>query len=69
MSKMGAILVSGILVAGGRNVSIKLSSRTKHDRITVVVGMEVFSQFWYCHLLEYFSEPLFCTHCFDWAQL
>uniref|UniRef100_A0A7N0RHW2 26S proteasome regulatory subunit RPN2 C-terminal domain-containing protein n=1 Tax=Kalanchoe fedtschenkoi TaxID=63787 RepID=A0A7N0RHW2_KALFE len=45
MSKMGAILASGILDAGGRNVTIRLLSRTKHDKITAVVGLAVFSQF------------------------
>lgn len=59
MSKMGAILASGILDAGGRNVSIKLSSRTKHDRITAVVGMAVFSQFWYWYPLVYFLSLSF----------
>ncbi|CAN1334589.1 26S proteasome non-ATPase regulatory subunit 1 homolog A [Linum perenne] len=45
MSKMGAILASGILDAGGRNVTIRLLSKTKHDKITAVVGLAVFSQF------------------------
>ncbi|KAJ0093402.1 hypothetical protein Patl1_25975 [Pistacia atlantica] len=45
MSKMGAILASGILDAGGRNMTIKLLSKTKHDKITAVVGLAVFSQF------------------------
>ncbi|KAL6548530.1 26S proteasome non-ATPase regulatory subunit 1 A [Orobanche gracilis] len=54
MSKMGAILASGILDAGGRNVTIKLLSKTKHDKITAVVGLAVFSQFWYWYPLIYF---------------
>ncbi|KAG2577493.1 hypothetical protein PVAP13_6NG102800 [Panicum virgatum] len=45
MSKMGAILASGILDAGGRNVTIKLKSKSKHDRLTAVVGLAVFTQF------------------------
>lgn len=64
MSKMGAILASGILDAGGRNVTIKLLSRTKHDRITAVVGMAVFSQFWYWYPLIYFLSLSFAPTAF-----
>lgn len=56
---MGAILASGILDAGGRNVTIKLLSKTKHDKITAVVGLAVFSQFWYWYPLIYFISLSF----------
>ncbi|KAG6428191.1 hypothetical protein SASPL_112442 [Salvia splendens] len=59
ISKMGAILASGILDAGGRNVTIKLLSKTKHDKITAVVGLAVFSQFWYWYPLIYFISLAF----------
>ncbi|KVI08364.1 26S proteasome regulatory complex, non-ATPase subcomplex, Rpn2/Psmd1 subunit [Cynara cardunculus var. scolymus] len=59
MSKMGAILASGILDAGGRNVTIKLLSKTKHDKITAVIGLAVFSQFWYWYPLIYFISLAF----------
>ncbi|KAL1561625.1 26S proteasome non-ATPase regulatory subunit 1 A [Salvia divinorum] len=59
MSKMGAILASGILDAGGRNVTIKLLSKSKHDKITAVVGLAVFSQFWYWYPLIYFISLAF----------
>ncbi|XP_031266971.1 26S proteasome non-ATPase regulatory subunit 1 homolog A [Pistacia vera] len=59
MSKMGAILASGILDAGGRNMTIKLLSKTKHDKITAVVGLAVFSQFWYWYPLIYFISLSF----------
>lgn len=59
MSKMGAILASGILDAGGRNVTIKLLSKTKHDKITAIVGLAVFSQFWYWYPLIYFISLAF----------
>ncbi|XP_047319319.1 26S proteasome non-ATPase regulatory subunit 1 homolog A-like [Impatiens glandulifera] len=59
MSKMGAILATGILDAGGRNVTIKLLSKTKHDKITAVVGLAVFSQFWYWYPLIYFISLAF----------
>ncbi|KAI3851059.1 hypothetical protein MKW92_045474, partial [Papaver armeniacum] len=39
MSKMGAILASGILDARGRNVTIKLLSKNRHDKVTAVVGL------------------------------
>ncbi|KAL6659058.1 hypothetical protein ACP70R_003098 [Stipagrostis hirtigluma subsp. patula] len=59
MSKMGAILASGILDAGGRNVTIKLQSRSKHDKLTAVVGLAVFTQFWYWYPLTYFVSLAF----------
>uniref|UniRef100_A0A5B6ZA94 26S proteasome non-ATPase regulatory subunit 1 homolog n=1 Tax=Davidia involucrata TaxID=16924 RepID=A0A5B6ZA94_DAVIN len=64
MSKMGAILASGILDAGGRNVTIKLLSKTKHDKITAVVGLAVFSQFWYWYPLIYFVSLSFSPTAF-----
>ncbi|VAH21529.1 unnamed protein product [Triticum turgidum subsp. durum] len=59
MSKMGAILASGILDAGGRNVTIKLRSRNKHDKLTAVIGLAVFTQFWYWYPLLYFISLAF----------
>ncbi|CAK9155325.1 unnamed protein product [Ilex paraguariensis] len=64
MSKMGAILASGILDAGGRNVTIMLLSKTKHDKITAVVGLAVFSQFWYWYPLIYFISLSFSPTAF-----
>ncbi|XP_075512124.1 26S proteasome non-ATPase regulatory subunit 1 homolog A-like [Primulina tabacum] len=64
MSKMGAILASGILDAGGRNVTIKLLSKSKHDKITAVVGLAVFSQFWYWYPLIYFVSLAFSPTAF-----
>ncbi|KAJ3693473.1 hypothetical protein LUZ60_008953 [Juncus effusus] len=64
MSKMGAILASGILDAGGRNVTIRLLSKNKHDRLTAVVGLAVFSQFWYWYPLTYFLSLAFTPTAF-----
>ncbi|KAH7299750.1 hypothetical protein KP509_24G027100 [Ceratopteris richardii] len=64
MSKMGAILATGIIDAGGRNVTIALQSRTKHDRITAVIGMAVFSQYWYWYPLIYFLSLSFTPTAF-----
>ncbi|XVF65140.1 hypothetical protein PTKIN_Ptkin09bG0222700 [Pterospermum kingtungense] len=64
MSKMGAILASGILDAGGRNVTIRLLSKTKHDKVTAVVGLAIFSQFWYWYPLIYFLSLSFSPTAF-----
>ncbi|KAJ7518282.1 hypothetical protein O6H91_21G062200 [Diphasiastrum complanatum] len=64
MSKMGAILAYGILDAGGRNVSIMLQSRTGHDRAMAVVGMAIFTQFWYWYPLIYFISLSFAPTAF-----
>ena len=64
MSKMGAILASGILDAGGRNVTIRLLSKTKHDKVTAVIGLAVFSQFWYWYPLVYFISLAFSPTAF-----
>ena len=58
-SKMGAILASGIIDAGGRNVTIKLKSKSKQDRLATVVGLLVFTQFWYWYPLTYFISLAF----------
>ncbi|KAI3679363.1 hypothetical protein L2E82_51412 [Cichorium intybus] len=59
VSKMGAILASGILDAGGRNVTIKLQSRNKKAVMNAVIGLAVFSQFWYWYPLIYFITLAF----------
>jgi len=61
---MGAILASGILDAGGRNVTIRLLSKTKHDKVTAVIGLTVFSQFWYWYPLIYFISLAFSPTAF-----
>ncbi|XP_066392653.1 26S proteasome non-ATPase regulatory subunit 1 homolog B-like [Miscanthus floridulus] len=35
-NKMGTILASGIMDAGSRNITIKLKSNSKHDRLTTI---------------------------------
>lgn len=47
MAKFGAILAQGIIDAGGRNVTVSLSSRTGHVWLQGAVGMLLFSHYWY----------------------
>lgn len=47
MAKFGAILSQGIIDAGGRNVTVGLQSRTGHTNLQAVVGMLVFTNYWY----------------------
>uniref|UniRef100_A0A6B2KX95 Uncharacterized protein n=1 Tax=Arcella intermedia TaxID=1963864 RepID=A0A6B2KX95_9EUKA len=47
MAKFGAIIALGIIDAGGRNMTIALSSRVGHMNVTALVGIAVFIQYWY----------------------
>lgn len=55
MAKFGAIMAQGIIDAGGRNMSVSLQSKMGHTNLEAVVGMLVFTQFWFwyplCHFL------------------
>ena len=43
---MGAIMATGLLDAGGRNVTIGTRSRSGYFRRTSTVGLAVFLQYW-----------------------
>ena len=49
----------GIIDAGGRNVTVSLQSRTGHTNLPAVVGMLVFTQFWYWFPLAHFISLTF----------
>ncbi|OTF79211.1 hypothetical protein BLA29_008479, partial [Euroglyphus maynei] len=59
MAKFGAILAQGIIDAGGRNVTVSLQSRTGHTNLPAVVGMLIFTQFWYWFPLAHFISMAF----------
>ncbi|MPC15068.1 26S proteasome non-ATPase regulatory subunit 1 [Portunus trituberculatus] len=63
IAKFGAILAQGIIDAGGRNMTISLQSRTGHTSMTSVVGMFVFTQFWYWFPLAHFLSMAFTPTC------
>jgi 26S proteasome regulatory subunit N2 len=63
MSKYGAILATGIIDAGGRNVTCSLRSRHGPKRMCAVVGMTVFLQYWYWYPLTHFLSLTFSPTC------
>lgn len=63
MAKFGAILAQGIIDAGGRNMTISLQSRHGHTNVPAVVGMLVFTQFWYWFPLSHFISLSFSPTC------
>ena len=59
MAKFGAILATGILDAGGRNVTLSLRTLSGHKNATNVVGLALFSQYWYWHPYTHFLSLSF----------
>jgi 26S proteasome regulatory subunit N2 len=56
MTKMGATLASGILNAGGRNVTITLQTREGIKKMGSIVGLALGLQYWYWYpLIHLFS--------------
>jgi len=54
MAKFGAIIATGLLDAGGRNMTISLLSKTSHKVMPAIVGCAIFTHFWFWHPLLHF---------------
>jgi 26S proteasome regulatory subunit N2 len=54
LAKFGAVLGQGIIDAGGRNVTLSLSTKDGHPSMPAIVGMALFTQFWYWYPLSHF---------------
>ncbi|PWW75040.1 26S proteasome regulatory complex, non-ATPase subcomplex, Rpn2/Psmd1 subunit [Tuber magnatum] len=59
MAKFGAALALGIIDAGGRNVTIGLQTQTGSLNLPAIVGMAVFTQYWYWFPLTHFLSLSF----------
>ncbi|KAJ4286238.1 proteasome regulatory particle base subunit [Kalmusia sp. IMI 367209] len=59
MAKFGCALALGIIDAGGRNCSIGLQTQTGNLNMTAIVGMAVFTQYWYWFPLTHFLSLSF----------
>jgi len=59
MTRFGAILASGIVEAGGRNVTIQLMSQRGHNKLAAIVGTAIFTNFWFWHPLIPFLSLAF----------
>lgn len=61
MAKFGAAVSQGIIDAGGRNVTITLQSKSGSNNMPAIVGMVMFTQFWYwfpcTHMLSLAFTP------------
>ena len=52
MARMGSIMAAGVLDAGGRNATIGLRSSSGYFRRTSVIGLAVFTGYWYWYPLR-----------------
>ena len=59
MAKFGAALAVGIIDAGGRNCTIGLQTQTGNLNMSAVVGMAVFTQYWYWFPFTHFLSLAF----------
>merc|ERR1712238_495166 len=63
LTKMGAILATGLIDAGGRNCSLDLGSKNGFTKMTSAVGTVLWLQHWYwfpmMHMLSLAITPTF----------
>ena len=59
MAKFGAALSIGIIDAGGRNCTIGLQTQTGNLNMSAIVGMAVFTQYWYWFPFTHFLSLAF----------
>ncbi|CDF37190.1 unnamed protein product [Chondrus crispus] len=54
ITRFGAVVAVGLADAGGRNGVIALTSSTGHPRMSAIVGLAMFTQFWYWYPMVHF---------------
>lgn len=59
MTKFGSAISMGIIDAGGRNCTISLQTKTGNLSMAGIVGMTVFTQYWYWFPLTHFLSLSF----------
>ena len=59
MTKFGSAVSLGIIDAGGRNSTISLQTQTGNLNMAAIVGMTVFTQYWYWFPLTHFLSLSF----------
>ncbi|KAF2858738.1 26S proteasome regulatory complex, non-ATPase subcomplex, Rpn2/Psmd1 subunit [Piedraia hortae CBS 480.64] len=59
MSKFGCALALGIIDAGGRNCTLSLQTQTGNLNMTAIVGMAIFTQYWYWFPFTHFLSLSF----------
>jgi 26S proteasome regulatory subunit N2 len=59
MAKFGCAIAMGIIDAGGRNCTISLQTQTGNLNMQGIVGMAVFTQYWYWFPLTHFLSLSF----------
>lgn len=59
MAKFGCALALGIIDAGGRNCTLSLQTQTGQLNMAAIVGMAVFTQYWYWFPLTHFLSLAF----------
>lgn len=59
MCKFGCALALGIIDAGGRNCTIGLQTQTGQLNMSAIVGMAIFTQYWYWFPLTHFLSLAF----------